>query len=518
MPATRLDASTRFCSATILRQLAFAGWFAPPLVLLSCCAGCMVGPDYHRPAPTTMPASWSAQSPAEFATSQPTTQSTTTSEPIQIVSWWQSFNDPELDSMVDRALQANLDLRQAEERIRQARAQRGVVAADFWPNVNSSASYRRSFTGSAGFANGNAVNTGSSPSERDLYQAGFDAVWELDVFGGIRRNMQAADADIAAAREDHRSVMVTLLGEVARNYVELRGFQQQIIIAHENLAAQRQTADVTRRRQAGGFSAGLDVANAEALVASTQSQIPALESQARQTIYTLSVLLGQEPTALADELSASAPIPVTPPEIPIGLPSELLRRRPDIRRAERQLAAATARIGVATADLFPKFSLTGSLGLQGNTFQSLSNWDSRFWSIGPSVSWPVFDAGRIFSNIDVQNSIQRQALTAYQQSVLTALQEVESSLTAYSKEQQRLAALADAVAANRRAVDISTRLYTQGLTDFLNVLVAQRSLFASQDALVQSQSSVSTNLVAVYKALGGGWEQRAAELQSGPAN
>jgi NodT family efflux transporter outer membrane factor (OMF) lipoprotein len=253
----------------------------------------------------------------------------------------------------------------------------------------------------------------------------------------------------------------------------------------------------------------LDVANADAQVATTESQLPALETAARQAMYNLAVLLGQEPTALLAELAPpeeDVKVPPTPSEVPVGLPSDLLRRRPDIRRADANLHAATARIGVATADLFPRFSLTGSFGTQGQKASSLFNWDSRSWSFGPSVSWPLFDAGRIRSNIAVQNAVQEQALLAYRAVILTALRDVESALVAYDKEQQRRTLLADAVAANRRAVELSTILYTQGLTDFLNVLNAQRSLFVSEDALVRSDVTVAQNLVALYKALGGGWE------------
>jgi NodT family efflux transporter outer membrane factor (OMF) lipoprotein len=304
-------------------------------------------------------------------------------------------------------------------------------------------------------------------------------------------------------------VLVTLAAEVALDYLDLRGLQRRIAIAERNLAAQRHTADLTRQRQQiGGLASGLDVAQAQSLVATTEAQIPALEASARQTIYALGVLLGREPAALLEELSAEAPVPTTPPEVPVGLPSDLLRRRPDIRRADAQLHAATARVGVATADLFPKFSLTGSLGLQGEKASSLVNWNNHFWSVGPSVSWPLFDAGRIRSNIEVQNALQEQALLAYRRTILTALADVENALVAYAKEQQRRATLEDAVAADRRSVDLSQRLYAAGATDFLNVLTAQRSLLASEDALVESDLTVATDLVALYKALGGGWEPR----------
>ncbi len=453
-------------------------------------AGCTVGPDYQRPK-ENVPSGWVG------ATTRPSTQpGTTTTAPAEIVEWWTTFHDSKLESLVLRALESNLDLQQAELRIRQARGARAVAAGGLWPNVDVSGSYRRSRSGGAG------------SGARDLYQAGFDASWELDVFGGVRRSVEAADADVAFAIEDRRDVLITLAAEVALNYMDLRGFQRQIAIAEKNLQTERRSLDLTRRRFGGGFVSGLDVANAEAEVATTESRVPLLEAGVRQVIYSLSVLLGREPAALLNELTVEAPIPTTPPGVPVGLPSDLLRRRPDIRRAEAQLHAATARIGVATADLFPRFSLTGSLGVSGNRPKDLGNFDNRFWSIGPSVSWPVFDAGKIKANIGVQNAIQEQAVLGYRATILVALQDVENALIAYAKEQQHQTSLAAAVAANRRALDLATQLYTQGQTDFTDVLLAQRSLLGSEDALVQSERTMATNLIAVYKALGGGWEIR----------
>ena len=253
--------------------------------------------------------------------------------------------------------------------------------------------------------------------------------------------------------------------------------------------------------------AALDVATAKAQVATTESTIPVFESSARAAIYNLGVLLGREPAVLSKDLSRAAPIPPTPPEIPVGLPSDLLRRRPDIRRAEAQLHAATARIGVATADLFPKFNLAGSFGFSASDVTRIDRWTSNFWSWGPTVTWPIFAGGRIYWNIKVQNALQEQALLTYEKTVLTALKDVETALVAYAKEQEHRKALSEAVVNNRKAVDLAMILYVAGKSDFLNVLIAQRSLFATEDALAQSTSTVDTNLIALYKALGGGWEQ-----------
>lgn len=484
---------------------------------LALVGGCMVGPDFRAPSdrPTESWTSFDHPAPTTNPTTSPTTQNSTVdpTSPADIARWWQSFGDAELNSLIARGVESNIDLRQAEARIRQARAARGVVASALYPTANVSGSYSRSGSGRDSDSgttitnpDGTTTTFGGNSASHDLYRAGLDATWELDIFGGVRRDVEAAIADIRFAVEDRRDVLVTLTSEIALAYLDLRGFQTQLILARKNLEAQQYTADLTRRRQRGGFVSSLDVANAEAQVATTTSQIPALEQSARQTIYSISVLLGQEPGTLVDELSSDAPIPTVPPSIPIGLPSELLRRRPDIRRAEELVHAATARIGVATADLFPRFSLTGSLAVSGSKPANLANWNNSFWSFGPSVSWPLFDAGRIRANIAVQDAMQEQALLTYRSAVLTALQDVENALVAYSHEQTRRIALAQAVDANRRAVDLSTRLYQNGQTDFLNVLNAQRALFLSEDALAQSERTVATNLVSLYKGLGGGWD------------
>jgi NodT family efflux transporter outer membrane factor (OMF) lipoprotein len=343
-----------------------------------------------------------------------------------------------------------------------------------------------------------------------LWQAGLDAAWEVDIFGGTRRNVEAATADLQAAVEDRRDVLITLAGDVGTNYINLRGFQQQIDIARRNLQAQKHNADIIQKRHDAGFVGGLDVANAKAQVATTEATIPVFESSARAAIYSLGVLLGREPAALTQDLAKAAPIPPTPPAIPVGLPSELLRRRPDIRRAEAQLHAATARIGVATADLFPRFNLAGSFGLSASDFARLGNLSGNFWSWGPSVTWPIFAGGRIYYNIKVQDALTEQALLTHEKTVLTALQDVETALVAYAKQQETHKSLSEAVVNNRKAVDLATQLYLAGRSDFLNVLVAQQSLFTSEDALVRSTTAVDTNLIALYKALGGGWEKEGA--------
>ena len=437
----------------------------------------MVGPNY-KPPQEPVPQVWS---------------SSTATQPAQLTNWWTKFNDEKLNSLIVRALATNLDLKIAESRVRQARAERGIVAGGFWPGVDATGSYRHQHTG------------GNYPVSGDMYQAGLDASWEIDIFGGVRRNIEAAEADIAASVEQRRAVLVSLTAEVALNYFNLRGYQQQLAIANENIAAQERSAALTRKRFPA-FASKLEVANADALVATTRAALPVLESAARQTIFALSVLLAREPAALSGELEAAAPLPLTPPEVPVGLPSDLLRRRPDVRAAEAAIHGATARIGVATADLFPKFSLTGSIGTSSTTGSGLVNWNNRVYAFGPSISWNLFSAGSTLAKIEAQNEAEQQALLTYRKTVLTALGDVEGALVAYIKEQQHRERLAAAVAANKEAVELATRLYTEGQTDFLNVLSAQRALFSVQDALVQSQRNVATDLLAIYKALGGGWE------------
>ncbi len=453
-------------------------------------SACSVGPDFVKPHPQ-MPSQW-AEAPGNEASR----------EPLELSRWWTIFRDPELTSLIERAVQANLDLQMAEARIREARAQRVVVGAAAYPEIGVGGEYSRSRDSQN--AGGSAAN--SVPEGVNLYQVGFDAAWELDVFGGVRRAVQAANADLAASVENRLNVLVTLLAEVARNYLEVRGSQTRLAVAEKNIFTQRQALEIARARYQAGLSSELDVAQAQAQLATTEAGIPQLETSMRQAIHQLGVLLGQPPASLLEELVATAALPGGPPEVPAGLPSDLLRRRPDVRQAEQELAAATARVGVATANLFPRFYLTGAVGQASIDASDFFESSSRFWSIGPTITWPVFTAGRLRAQVEVQNARQEQAAIKYEKTVLTALQDVESALVAYSREQVTRDSLILAVKANRQAVDIANELYKRGLVDFLNVIVSQRSLNNSEDQLAQSAQRVSANLVALYKALGGGWE------------
>jgi outer membrane protein, multidrug efflux system len=476
-----------------------AGVTVAAIVLALVVGGCTVGPDYQQPRPS-MPVQWSSAGENGIAVGGS----------MEIVRWWDLFGDSQLESLVDRAVGANKDLKLAEARVREARAQWRAAGVASWRTVDATGSYQRVRTSEN-------VPSSSSGQERDLFQAGFDAGWEIDLFGGVRRSVEAAQAQLDAAEENRRDVLVTLVAEVATNYLALRGSQSRLAIARENIRTEQDTVALTQGRFDAGLGSKLSVVQSEALLAGTEARIPVLEASIRQTIYRLGVLLGREPQALLEELLPPAEIPPEPPQIPVGLPSDLLRRRPDIRRAERQLAAATASIGVATAELFPQFSLTGLLGLQSGAVSDLLTSQSRFWTLGPTLRWPVFDAGRARAAIQVQTARQEEALVIYENTVLGSLEETESAMVAYAKGRSENDALARAVDTTRQSANIALELYQKGLADFLNVLQSQTALYQVQDQFVQSRQDVSTALVALFKALGGGWQIEPTAAEALPA-
>ena len=463
-------------------------------LLLVVAAGCTVGPNYQPPK-TAAPAQWSAALAAG--------ETNRAGDPA---GWWRKFNDPQLDSLVDQAVRSNLDLRIAGARVREARAQYRIAAADQWPTANADGSYARQNQSKHQPLLGAMPLPASVPFENDVYQAGFDAAWEVDVFGGTRREVEAGRAEVAATELDRRTAVVTLLGEIARNYADVRGYQRRLALANANLKIQADTLAITQDRFTNGLTSDLDVQQASTYLSTTRANVPALEQALETSMRRLGVLLGQPPGALLAELAPEKPIPAALPEVPVGLPSDLLRRRPDVQAAERKLAAATARIGIATADLFPKFSLTGSVGFESVGASDWFTAGSRFWSAGPTVQWKIFDAGRIRANIRVQDARQEQVLANYEKVVLTSFEEVENALTAYAKEQTRRQALADAEKSSQESLHLANQLYTEGLVNFINVLDAERSLFQTQDALAQSDLAVTKNLIALYKSLGGGWD------------
>ena len=452
-----------------------------PAILLTTLTGCAVGPDYLPPEKSSNMDHWQETMEAGIVPSE-----------ADVSQWWRHLQDQHLDKLVDRALADNLDLDQARSRVREARAQRGIAGAERFPTLDVSGSSA-------------TRKIGEAPSG-GLYSAGFDAAWELDFFGRVKRTVEASTADMEAQVEDMRSVQVTLLSEVALNYVELRSFQSRLSFAQSNVDLQQETRDIVQARFDADLAGRLDLRQAESNLATTKAQLPPLKTGLQHAMNRLSVLIGEKPGEVNTMLAKPEPVPVAPAEIAIGIPAELMRRRPDIRRAERELAAQTARVGVAVADLYPRFQLTGSLSFSATDATNLFTTLSRALSIGPSFKWNIFNAGSVRNNIKVQNERQQQALLAYEKSVLTALEDVENSIVSYARELDRRQQLENAVRASLEAVDLAKELYQGGLRDFNYVLDTQRALFVQQDSLAASNAEVTSNLIRLYKAIGGGWD------------
>jgi len=418
---------------------------------------------------------------------------------LQSQAWWQSFGDPTLDSLVRRAKEGSLSLQQAQARILQARATLGSAKAARWPSMQAKASASRSDTSD------NATSPAQATSATSLYQAGFDATWEVDLFGGKRLATEAAQARYEASMEEFHAAYLTLLGDVATNYITLRGNQALLDITRLNAETQRQTVTLTEERYRLGLTSGLDVAQAKAQLASTTAEIPSFEASIRQSIHRISILLGLEPTSLLEELSASKALPSAQGSLATGLPSELLARRPDLRSAERDLKAAMADIGAAKAELYPKFDLTFGLGLQSTQTANFSSISSQYWSIIPGLSLPIFNRGNLKANVAKKESVYQEALASFRASYHAALEDVENALTNYYAEQARHHDLEESLNQSQQALALAQERYKRGLTSFLDVLTAQSSLQASQRSLSQCEAKVLTQLVALHKALGGGW-------------
>ncbi len=455
---------------------------AAAFFLLGACAA--VGPDYQPPA---LPA------PEAWNTSLEDGLQAEAVAASQLAVWWRNFEDPVLDELVGKALTGSLDLAQAKARVREARARRGLSQTDRYPTLDAGAAAKRSQSSGGGQA-------------RNLYSAAFDAGWEIDVFGGVRRGIQAAQSDLEAAEAGLDSVLVSLTAEIGSNYIEARTYQTRLAVAAANLDAQQQTFELIRSRYEAGLSDELALQQARYNLEASRSQIPSLRSGLAAARNRLAVLIGESPGAVDRLMAEKRPVPSTPPTVAVGIPAEALRRRPDIRQAERQIAAQTARIGMAEAELYPKFRLAGSIGLEAFNTNDLFEWASRTWSVGPGISWKVFDAGAVKRNIEIQTAVQEQTLAAWEATVLGALEEVENALSTYAQEQVRRDHLAAAVDAARQAEVLASQKYQAGLVDFSSVLDAQRSLLSYQDQLATSQGTVTANLIKLYKALGGGWQ------------
>lgn len=466
------------------------------LALIGC--GCMVGPNYKPPS-VELPSHWS-----ETNSTKPISQAAQT----DLAQWWRGFDDPVLDRLVEQALSSNLDLLDAVARVREARALQSEASAALYPTLSGGTSYSRiRYSETTPFGSFPQV----FPVEYNLFEGGFNSSWDLDLFGGIRRSIQAQRAEMERAAENERDVRVAVLAEVGQDYVIVRSLQRRIVIAQSNTAAQRASLELTQERFQMGFAAELDVAQARSLMLATQTTIPTLQTQLAQTIHQMGVLLGRPPEALSNSLDATRPLLPVPGldvlklRIPPGLPSELLRRRPDIRAAEREMAAATARVGVATAAFFPDFSMTGTVGLESLALSNFIEGASRFWTVGPTLTMPIFEGGRLRAQLAATNAEQQQAALIYQKTVLQALEEVEDGLTAYGQERARHGLLDQNVAAAQRTTELAEDRYTHGIGSYLDVLEAQRSLYQSQDQLAQSHQLMALDLIALFKALGGGW-------------
>ncbi len=464
------------------------------VLLLSACAP--VGPEYRQPDPD-LPERWNSGQ-VESGTILPDNER-----------WWGLFDDPVLIELIERALGANHDLRIAASRVTAARARLRLTTAAGNPSLDAGADYsstRRS------------KNSGGSGSSQDLFDAGFDADWEIDLFGGRRRAVESAAAALDASAENRRDVLITLEAEVSRGYFELVGSRRLLATARETLAAQEKTREVVEGRHRLGLASGLEVSQADTQKSLIAARIPALEQQVAAQINQLALLLDLPPAEMARRLEKTAPEVRVPSALPAGLPSDLLRRRPDIRRAERQLAAATAEVGVATADLFPRFSLSALAGLQSTSLSDLFSSGSRYWSIGPSLSLPLFDRDRLYAALDISEAELDEMLATYEKTVLAAMTATETAIVRYSREQERRDRLAEAAATAGEAVVFNEGLYATGLADLTDVLDSQRTLLAARDQLIDSERQLALNIIALYKALGGGWQLAEAATTAADTN
>jgi outer membrane protein, multidrug efflux system len=471
-------------------------------LLVGVLTGCVtVGPDYATPIPKVSPA-WHTELKGGLAVTDERT--------AELTRWWTTLNDPKLSGLIERAVAANLDVKKAKSRIREARASLKVAQAGFFPILDVSGSATRSRSSENMGSGGTTASMGSMYG--NLYTTGLDASWELDIFGGVRRSVEAARADMGGMEENLNDALVSLLAEVAQNYVSVRAYQARIAAVSKNADSQDETHRLTIWRAQAGISDELAVQQARYNLENTRSQIPALRTSLEGAMNRIAVLLGEEPGMVHAYLKDPEPLPLIPATVAVGVPAEMVRRRPDIRKAERDLAAATARVGVAVADLYPKFTLSGSIGLESISTGNLLSSGSRILSGGPGVTLPIFHGGALRGKVEYQTTLQEQAAIAYEKTLLAALEEVENALVAYGEEQNKQDALTNAEDAARKAVLLAEYQYQAGLTNFLTVLDAQRSLLTFQNQLAESRGTVVANLIKVYKTLGGGWES----LNAGP--
>jgi NodT family efflux transporter outer membrane factor (OMF) lipoprotein len=484
------------------------------MLALLALAGCVsVGPDFEAPDPLLPSVSFLGKPGPLVPNYAPAASANGDTSPVD-PAWWAAFRDPILTSLAGRVATANLDVKSATLKLGESRSQLGVVASAALPAINGDASYQRQL-----FSENGLVSLGKAlapPGTQfvvppiSIYQPGFDASWELDLWGHVRRQIEAAGAQVETAENQRRDMLVSTLAELARDYIQLRGAQAQIAISNENLKTTNDILQLTKTRAAKGLTTQLDVENAAAQVEGIRAQLPDLENQESMEINALSLLLDEPPGSLRSELARAKPVPPVPPRVPLGIASDLARRRPDIRAAEAQLHAATADIGVAVADFYPSVKLNPSnanVGLNALDLKNLWKGSSLQYVLGPSLSIPIFDGGRLKSTLQLREIQQQEAAITYHKTVLQAWHEVVNALVAYRTEQQRRARLKDQVEHSRQALALSWARYDAGVIDFITVLVAAQTYLQAELQHAQSTTNVSTNLVQLYKALGGGWEQ-----------
>lgn len=474
-----------FVSAGLRRQIVRLCWFMLlPLVSVGCA---LVGPDYQAVKPRASH-QWNTDLAAGLTADSPAAE--------ELSLWWRVFADQELESLILRVVDGNLDLRQARSRILEARALRGLEQADPYPTAAVGAAVTRSRSSA----------DSSSGQVKVLYSTGFDSSWELDLFGGRRRAVEAAQAGLEATQENLNDLLVSLQAETALNYADLRISQSRLLLTRAAVEKLAQIHQLNRSRHQAGIGNALAVQESQRQLETARATMPALQTSVAGAKNRLTILLGLQPGELDQELEAYSSLPSLPRQIAVGIPAETLRRRPDVRRSERLLAQQTARVGVAEADLYPKLRLAGSLGLESLSFGELFQGGSRKWSLGPGVSWNIFDAGAVRRNIEIQSERQQQALLEYEKTVLTALHDVENALIAFAGEQQRDEALTQALQAAERAEDLALDQYQAGLISYYAVLDAQRSRLALEDESVRCKGALFSDLVRLYKALAGGWQ------------
>lgn len=460
-------------------------------------AGCAVGPDFSPPG--------NGLSGADLTSRQGDTGHSRLSPGDVPAAWWLLFEDPVLASLQDRAAAGNLDLQMAAERIEQSRAQLGIAASELLPSLDAGARYAREGLSE----NGKLVALGAPSSPTDLWQLGFNARWEIDLWGRARRLREGAEASLAATAYDREAARVALSAEVARAYLQLRGTQAQLDIARQNQEVAERVLNLTESRERHGVSTRFESASARAQLATVRALIPELNKRRNSLLNALALLMGERPRALDEQLRGAMPLPALPASVPVGVSSELARRRPDIQRAEAQLHAATAAIGVAKADFYPRISLIGQLGVETSVGSDLDSWDSRYFSIGPTVYLPIFQGGRLVQRLALSESRQKTAALAYRQTVLQAWHEVDNALDAWAEQQREHSELLVSYEQNRQALRAAERGYQQGASDYLTVLTAQRNLLASQTHLNASATNGTLTVVNLYKSLGGGWDPAA---------